>query len=435
MTRWSTPFRRPEQHSRARRLRRIVPALAAIVLVLAGWASARATFSVEFDDEAADRVIGAFESRTLSPETQRRILDVPGYRLLFEQVAAGAGSSVTPDLVAEDFRRALAASLDGDRAPGFELGRIRASPERYRAAFAEYRRLAGRLQWRVSDRLNPLLPATGRVSSTVHLIVGGSAAGFAFSDRDAVVIRLDDFVRLAGSEPLDVDRVASVLAHELFHVGFRAAGGLPPRPAEPSVGWNALAAEYGPDLVAEVWRASPIREWDADAIGTRLSAWVPPREWNTLAVDRFVTLLSKLQNEGCAVFVDAPLRDLSGSGRHAAALDAWMGTIEDDMRFLASVTARLAQLASREEIQSRMDEGFRDNGPLYRVGYQMAKRIDEHAGRRPLLESMSAGPLEFFETYFETRPYGADQIDTETESEIRRLIEAIRALGHFDPRG
>lgn len=434
MTRQSTPFCSRAQDNRARRLRRTAVAWAAVALVLGASARSHANFSVEFDDEGADLVIEAFESRSLPASSRERILGLDGYRLLFDQMAAETGAEVPAERIAADFGRALAAALDGERNPGFELARVRASAGRYRAALSEYRRLGGRLQWRVSDRLNPLLPPTGRVSSTVHLIVGGRAAGFAFSDRDAVVVRLDDFVRLAGGEVIDLDRVAAVLTHELFHVGFRAAGGLPRRPEDPDVGWNLLASEYGPDFVAEVWRASPVDEWDADAIGSRLNAWVCPRDWNTLAVDRFVTLLSKVQNEGCAVFVDAPLRDLSGSGRHATEIDDWMQTIEQDMDLFAHVTTRLGELASPEEIQSLMDDGLEDNGPLYRVGYQMAKRIDEYAGRRPLLESMSAGPLSFFETYFDTRPYGNDQIDTETEKEVRRLIEAIRALGHFDPQ-
>ena len=401
----------------------------------AGPTPATATFSIEFDDEAATLVIDAFEQGSLDERAREAILATDGYQLLIDQVAAETRPRSEREAVIDALSRAFESAALGEPNPGFELQRARSSPAQYRAALLEYRRHAGRLQWRVSDRLRPLLPPSGHVATTVHLIVGGRGAGFTFSDRDAVVIRLDDFVVRGGGEAIDLDRVAAVLAHELFHVGFRAAGGLPPRPGETASGWTELASQYGPDVVGEVWRASALDDWNPSALESRFSAWVPSRGWAPLGLDRFVTLMSTVQNEGCAVFVDAPLRDLSGSGRHAREIEIWMQTVEADMRYLADVADRFARGATPEEMQRALHEGLRDNGPLYRVGYQMAKRIDEHSGRRPLIDAMTQGPLEFFETYFDTRPYGSDQIDARTQTEIERIIEEIRAVGRFDPRG
>ena len=46
---------------------------------------------------------------------------------------------------------------------------------------------------------------------------------------------------------------------------------------------------------------------------------------------------------------------------------------------------------------------------------------------------MNDGVLGFFETYFETHPYGPGQIDSTTEEEIRTIIREIRAVGAFEP--
>ena len=195
----------------------------------------------------------------------------------------------------------------------------------------------------------------------------------------------------------------------------------------------ALAQAYGPDLVGEVWRASELREWEAAAIQERLAAWVLPPGWNAWAVDRFISLLSRLQNEGSAVYADVPLRDIAGSGRSSAELRQWMQKIDEDFEFLAHVTERLSVGAHPQEIEDLTALGFRNSGPLYRVGYRMAERIDRHSGRRPFLATVERGPLEFFEAYFESHPYGPGTIDPRTKATIKTLIREVQAVGEFHP--
>jgi hypothetical protein len=96
---------------------------------------------------------------------------------------------------------------------------------------------------------------------------------------------------------------------------------------------------------------------------------------------------------------------------------------------------RLVRGAPPEEINALEAVAFRENGPFYRVGYRMAKRIDTVSGRRPFLSCIRGGPLRFFETYLRTRPSGPERLDADTEREIRRIIREIRALGDFDPDG
>ncbi|NNE43573.1 MAG: hypothetical protein HKN12_05155, partial [Gemmatimonadetes bacterium] len=261
---------------------------------------------VEFDHSSADLVISAFERRSLNDRKMTKVLDSGGYSLLFDHLSGR--TQRPPEAWRADFRTALQASLDGEPEPGFALHRVRDQPALYRRSLREVRRVSASVRWRVLERLNGYLPPSTDFRSHAYFLVGGDSAGLAFGHRNDIALRLDDFV---GTEPgkIDSDRLASVLTHELFHVGFRTAGGLPPRPAEFDPGWQQLALKYGSEMVGEVWRASPVREWDAEEIHERMDAWVPPAQWDLYAVDQFIALLAKLQNEGCATYVDAPLRD------------------------------------------------------------------------------------------------------------------------------
>ncbi len=405
------------------------------LLLLGPLAASASHFEVHFDDRSADRMITAFEREGVSVELLEEVTRSDGYRLLYDQIAAGSKPFRPVQTVEEEFRAALEAGLDGQPWPGHGLHRIRARPDRYREALREFRRIRSTLQWKISARLSEMLPPVSDFTSTAHLIVGGDMAGFAFSDRSDVVIRLDDFVRATDESPLDVDRLATVLGHELFHVGFRSAGGLPPRPPSREESWLRLATAHGPDLVGEVWRAGDPSGWNAWAMASRLSAWVPPPAWNPRSVDRVVAVMSRLQNEGSAVYVSAPLRRQLGSRGTDAELATWLRDLGEDLRRFGEMVERMAHGADPEEIDRLAADGFRSDGPFYRVGYRMAERIDTLAGRRPFLDTIRQGPLEFFETYFETHPYGPEQIDPVTEQEIRRLIREIRAVGAFDPEG
>ena len=406
------------------------------LLVLSGLSEPRPVsashFKIEFDDRAALLVTKAFERRTVDSRLADEIVQTTGYRLLFDQVAAQTHPRRDPDAIAAEFRSALTSSPDGSDAE-FGLTRARANTDQYREALREFRRVSRSLQYLVTARLKEVLPPVDGFESTAHLIVGGNASGFAFSDRNDISLRFDDFVGRTPDESLDMEQLASTLCHELFHVGFRLAGGSPPRPEPAGPGWVGLAHAFGPEIVGEIWRASELDEFDATAIQERLVAWVLPKGWNVWAVDRYIALLSRLQNEGSAVYADVPLRDIGGSGKSAAELRQWMQKIDEDFAFLAHVTERFASGAHPQEIDDLSTMGFRNSGPLYRVGYRMAERIDKHSGRRPFLGTVEHGPLEFFETYFESHPYGPGTIDSQTAAEIKTLIREVRAVGDFDP--
>jgi len=405
--------------------------LLALVSLFALASPARASdIRVELNDEAADLVTTAFERDRANARLLDEIDGARGYELVFRHEAVRMRRDEAD--VRAEFRDALGAALAGDADPGFGLHGVSARPDAYRRTLKELSSVGGNLRWRVVERVNAFLPPSSGFESTAYLVVGGREAGRAFGDHDDVTLRLDDFVPADGS-PLDVDRFAAVLAHELFHVGFRAAGGLPPRPPHPDDTYEELAAKYGRETVGEVWRASGEREWDAERMRARFDAWVPPAAWDVLAVNEFIAMMSLIQNEGTATYVDAPLRDPGGTRRHAGEIDRWMKNVDADLHVLAVIAQQLEHAAGPDDVARLASQGLANDGPLYRVGFQIARRIDDYAGRRPLLSSMSGGPLEFYETYFQTHPYGPDQVDSRTEDTLRAIIREIRGMGAFDP--
>jgi hypothetical protein len=269
------------------------------------------------------------------------------------------------------------------------------------------------------------------MDATLHVIVGGDAVGMSPSGEAAVVLRIDDFVRAEQDDPLDAGAFEAAAVHDLYHVGFRAAGGPPPRPIAPDPGWITLASVYGANTVGEVWRRAEEREWDASLMVIRFAAWVPPDRWNLLALDRFLQHLSRIQAEGCAAVAQA---SAGLPGEADAERPPEVRTLDSDFVVLANLGLALSRGVTPERIDEIAVRGFHDDGPLDRVGTRMAQRIDERFGRRALIASVEEGPLEFVDRYLETHPDGPGHVDPATERILRQVIREIRGVGTFDPR-
>ncbi|MCA9753231.1 MAG: hypothetical protein KC591_13650, partial [Gemmatimonadetes bacterium] len=378
-------------------------------------------------------VLTALARTNVNQETLEGFVASPGYRLLLDQRHEQVGLDTDIRPVRDALMHELANAAAGRPGAG-TFGRAKGQLGLYRDALREVRRESGRLELQIVTRLNEILPPATDFESTAYVVIGGDVSGFAFSDRDDLVLRLDDFVGGPDGKPLDVDRFASVLAHEVFHVGFRTAGGLAPRAPE-FASWREVASAWGPEITGEVWRASEVGPWNAESIEDRLEAWVFPGLWTSQTVDRYFAGLSRLMNEGCAVYAELDLRSFSGSRELDREHERWISTIASDWRVLAEITDEAVRGASPEDIDRSFAQGLAGNGPLYRVGFAMAQRIDAYTGRRALQAAIQGGPLEFFQTYFETHPIGDRHIDSGTRFEIERLIKETRAVAAFDPAG
>ena len=421
---------RSRQDTRTTKLRHFCVGLATLAAAVLAPSAADATLRITFDDKAVERTLDVLARRSLNETAIRQVVDLPGYELVVAQRMAELGGgphAMERSRLVEELRLAVE---EDDPNSTFAFGR--ANRAAFREALREFRRVSGQMQWRITDRLKELLPPGTEFRTTAYLVIGGEATGFTFSDRDDLVIRLDDFVGGPNGSILDVDRLASTLAHELFHVGFRAAGGLAPR--EPRAqSWHDLALQYGPEVVGEVWRGSDVGRWNSTEIRGRLEAWVMPALWTPAHVDEVLVALSRLMNEGCAVYVESELRAFSGSDRLDREHARWMTNIERDQIVLTEFLTMLRRGEDVERLVLQAERGFAQNGPFYRIGYLMAERIDSYTGRRTLLAAMEGGPLEFFEAYFRTHPFGDEHVDSRTRDEIERLTKEIRAVAAFDP--
>jgi len=412
----------------------IAVAGAVLATVALGPAAHASNIQVEFDTKAAETALNALARTSINDDTLSHLLRMPGYELVIAQRHQRAGFGANRNTVARELAAEIQAAAAGNEQDGGSFIRAKRNLRAYRNALVEFRRVSGMMQWQITSRLNEMLPPASDFTATAYLVVGGDAAGFAFSHRDDIAIRVDDFVGGPDGAQIDVDRLAAVLAHELFHVGFRAAGGLAPREADdPS--WRALAENWGPDFVGEVWRASDVGSWDASAIEPRLQAWVPSGLAQPATVDRLLSGLSRLMNEGCAVYAETDLYTFSGSDRLQREHAFWLSELDSDFDALAELTSQFIRGASPGDLEALIRSGLRANGPFYRIGYIMAERIDRYTGRRALVQAIDGGPLEFFETYFETHPIGEKHVDSNSRMDIERLTREIRALGAFDPTG
>jgi len=133
--------------------------------------------------------------------------------------------------------------------------------------------------------------------------------------------------------------------------------------------------------------------------------------------------------------LETDLYTFSGSNRLQREHAYWLSELGSDFADFGELTDAFARGASPGDLEQLIRSGLKTNGPFYRVGYAMAERIDRYTGRRALLQAIEGGPLEFFETYFETHPIGEKHVDAVSRVEIERLIREIRAVASFDPAG
>jgi len=304
-----------------------------------------------------------------------------------------------------------------------------ARAERLLAALGELRREALGLQARVARRISTFFPTGTDLEATVRLAPDESAAPDA--DASVVLLPVPGVVR-AGAGALDVDAVFARSVRGVYAVAFRAAGGPSPVPPTDSAIGEELAAAYGAAVVGEVWRGAGGR-WNGTDTRLRLEAWVPPATWTRSGIEAFLGLLGRMQLEGGAALAAAAPRTAADTGQDPTGVTAWSHTAADDWSVLAEAASALEHGATGFGIDRIAARGFAPDGPLVRVGYRMARRIDRRTGRRTLVAVTTGGPIAFTDAYLATHPNGPDEIDADTARTLRTVSREIRAVAAFRP--
>jgi hypothetical protein len=149
--------------------------------------------------------------------------------------------------------------------------------------------------------------------------------------------------------------------------------------------------------------------------------------------DAFYTAVSKIQREGMARYVEVetdPQGYPEGTyGFYFRAID------EESLRSFNGFMPLLGRLASacypalnQQAYSDAVTDGLNSGGPYYAIGEGMAQAIDRYAGRNRLVETVSKGPLDFFDCYIGIAHSHNElpQVPTEVVSHIETLRHKYR---------
>jgi hypothetical protein len=223
----------------------------------------------------------------------------------------------------------------------------------------------------IRSRIARYTPAGVRPNVTVYFIAGGTSDGFA--EGEAFSLAVDYFKDdLAGMETL--------MAHELFHVAFRAA---------------ARARQEKPAAKDE----------------------------------RLLPLFEDTMNEGIASRVGDPLAVSDGKGW----IEWFRGKFRRNFERLEATFALFDTILYREErdpsapLDRLYQIGFTGSfdSALYFVGYEMARVIEEEDGAAGVARLVERGPIPFFERYVAISHAKPDRVRyrfaASTEESLRKL--------------
>ena len=310
---------------------------------------------MRLDYSGAEAVITALTRDSLDDAALDSLLQVHGVRAMVDNVTfyfAEAGES--------RFRESLMAiSRTKSRPPYnryFELWEAWNRRAHVQGLVAAIRADEVGLVQRALAEVGPYRPETGPVRIDVHFVAGGVSDGFVVEDASRTALYAN-LVREEG----DIGGVAMNMAHEAYHVLQKVA-----------------QRRAGLGLVAD----------SADRL--------PPGE----------RLLVVLLAEGTANYVVDPTRStVSGASIEASRARYRRNVTGQRIREnFALFDTVLTQLRSGSlSWQQAYSRGFSGNNDarFYFVGYEMARAIERHCGRRCIGRLFRQEPAEFFRQYVE----------------------------------
>ncbi len=336
-------------HRRAFTTLLLAAPLAACATQSPGAAAASSPIAVRMNYEGAEALMAALERPSITDAEIDRLLAIRGVQAMVDNT-----TKYIPASTREAFRAAMK-ELVATRTTAHRFGLVSALSrlDDARKAIAGLRAEGPGLLDEVTAPLNRYRPETGPLEVTVYSVIGGASDGFVLDDDPEPAF----FMALDRSQG-DVAGVKLNMTPELYHVAQRAA-----RARVPGLGARVFDAATAP----------------------------PP-----------VRMLSIVLEEGTANYVADPTR-VAASGPY---FDSWRDRFvqnaapERVAQNFALFDKLHAQLSSGAMTWDQMyAEGFSGEGPLYFVGYQMAKALDAAAGPQSIAGAFSRHPAAFFQDY------------------------------------
>lgn len=309
---------------------------------------------VEFDYSAAERMVEAIESASLSEAQAGVLLENRGIAAMVKKTGVFSPHSTPAGFVAD-----MQAFVTTHRYPDgdFALDWIYKYREQIRTLVGTLRAGDDALRGRITARLTRFAPRTDPITIRVYFVAGGMSDGFVLDDDPEPAL----FVALEKASG-DRDGVEQNITHELYHVLQKAsASGTP----------GAVAFATGLD------RQPPLRR-----------------------------LLATTLWEGTANLA-ADARETPGDGPYAT---MWRSRylrnltpdrIRENFRLLDSLVAGLDQQSiDWDQAYWRGFSGNEDSR-LYFVGMEMARALADEKGAAYFEELFVRPPTRFFLDYFE----------------------------------
>lgn len=311
------------------------------------------TITLRLDYAGARALLDALDRDSLSDTDLDNLLRVHGVRAMVDNV-----TKFNPPIGVQEFRQEIQTFVRTKQRSAngryFQLDNAWRARDQVRSLIKSINSNEKDIVSRTLSQLKRYSPNSGRLSIDVYFVAGGVSDGFLFDkqDRPAFYVNL---VRASG----DLNGVVSNLAHEAYHVMQKAA--------QRRAGLTAEADETLKLPVAERLIAITLSEGIANyVVDPTLSAETGPNMETSRERYRRNAEPARIK-ENFALF-DTVLSDLR-SGKQT-----W-------------------EEAYRTGFSGNNDARF------YFVGYQMAKAIEKHCGRKCIGKLFEKPSVEFFRQY------------------------------------
>jgi hypothetical protein len=298
-------------------------------------------------DQSARANIEILEGRATDTEIEEAV-QMPGNLALVEKSnQTGASNTV------EDLRVALLAARDG-KTPNpdlFGIGRLREDLNAAKNLLALLDRDAERIVGDVCAKLSPYFPEGYEDEIQIYVLAGGYATGFTFDEGAEFYLA----AQRIGDDPAGLELI---IVHELFHV---------------------VQTTFSPLSISrmeEITKAYPVKS-------------------------RALAHLFNGYLEGGASWV-ANADDYSGDGRTIAFFqDGQRRYTRQFKRLFVTFEAYLYQLYNDPDADADLiySAGFMGDGPLYYVGFYMARELEKAQGPQGIRDILSKSPTVFYEQY------------------------------------
>lgn len=332
----------------------------------------KSTFDITFDDTAVRDLIAMVRAKDTSDTSIDQWLNLPANKYILSV------GDTEHNLTRAQFRKNLIDEINGDATPQSQplddIGCLwMSSPQDFTAMLDAFDRTTPERLAAIVNRLTAFAPRGTHIKETVYFHLGGDWD--AINDHGTIYVNLRYWHDLHRPS---WDGINMIIAHETMHSVQNVAYGNP--------------------------------------------------EYQSSSTPAFLTMLSKIQREGTARYVEYDtdpgpyLPSTYGFYYRAITTESYRG-FPYDIKLLENVYKDCYPEFDHDKFGADYEMGMSDGGPYYDIGYGIAKAIDEHLGRPALLETVTHGPKLYFTLYYTI--CASDPLLPKLPGDVIRAVDAM----------